>query len=467
VRRAAPLGPEAWGFARNAADHLVVGGCDVVELSQQYGTPLHVVDEDALRRAARGFRRSFGAALGEIDVFYSYKTNCIPGVLRILHEEGIGAESISTYETWLALRLGLPGDRILLNGVNKPSEGLALAVAHGLRGIHIDSLEEVPRLAAVLGDAAGPVRVGVRVATGAGWKAQFGVEIESGEALEVYRRLAELPGVVLSGIHVHLGTSVESPAVYQHAAEKMLDLRGEVARTTGSALEYLDLGGGLPVPTVKEFSLRDSLLHKRLGLRATPPDPRRPGWDAFAAVLASALEEGTRRTGLPAPKVYFEPGRALTSQAQVLLLGVGVVKERADGSRIAITDGGRSTNAAPLGNEYHEVLLANRLSASGARPHGVVGGLCTPGDWTFVRKDLPDLAPGDLLAVMDAGAYFTSFSNDFAFPRPAVVIACEGRARIARQRERFEYMVGMDEDLPPLPPALAAPPRGAPAGGTR
>ena len=457
--------PSRWGFSANAQDHLVVGGCDVVELAGRYGTPLHVVDEDGLRRAAREFRRVFGAALGDVDVFYSYKTNCIPGVLRVLHEEGVGAEAISEYETWLALRLGLPGGRILLNGVNKPVEGLRLAVTHGLAGIHVDSLEEVPRLAGVLEAAAGPVRVAVRVATGAGWKAQFGVEIASGEALETYRRLAALPGVVLAGIHVHLGTSVESPEVYSRAVAAMMELRGEVARATGSVLEYLDLGGGLPVPTVKEFGLRDSLLHKRLGRPATHPNPRRPGWPEFAAAIAAARESGARRTGLPEPRVFFEPGRALTSQAQVLLLGVGVVKCRDDGSRIAITDGGRSTNAAPLGNEYHEVLLANRLSAPGAQPHTIVGGLCTPGDWTFVRKDLPLLEPGDLLAVMDAGAYFTSFSNDFAFPRPGVLLAKGGEARVTRQRESFEYMIGLDEGFGPAPVSLAA--AGAVRGGER
>jgi diaminopimelate decarboxylase len=439
--------PEAWGFARGASDHLVIGGCDAVELAREHGTPLPMVAEDALRRAAREFQRVFAAAIGDVDVFYSYKTNCIPGVLRVLHEEGIGAESISTYETWLALRLGLAGDRILLNGVNKPLDGLRLAVSNGLRGIHLDSLEEVPRLAEAMADAAGPVRVAVRVSTGAGWKAQFGVEIESGEALEVYRRAAAIPGVVLSGVHVHLGTSVEDPGVYAHATTALCALRAEVARATGSVLEYLDLGGGLPVPTVKEFSLRDSLLHKRLRFRATPPDPRRPGWPEFAAAVARALDEGGRKAGLPRPRIFFEPGRALTSQAQVLLLGVGVVKRRADGARIAITDGGRSTNAAPLGNEYHEVLLANRLAATGALPHTIVGGLCTPGDWTYVRKDLPELVPGDLLAVMDAGAYFTSFSNDFAFQRPPVLLASGGKARVARARETFEYMTGMDGDL--------------------
>ena len=437
-------GPEAWGFGANAAGHLLIGGCDTVSLVEQFGTPLHVVDEDGLRRTAQRFQRVFSDALGDVAVFFSYKTNCIPGILRILHEEGVGAEAISHYETWLALELGLAGERVLLNGVNKPLEALRLAVSRGIRGIHIDSMDEVDRLRSVMDQASGPVRVAVRVATGAGWKAQFGVEIESGEALAVYKRLAEIPGVVLAGIHVHLGMSIESPAVYAKAVRVMMDLRRDIERATGTCLEYLDLGGGLPVPTVKEFGPKDAILHKRLRFRATPPDPSRLRWEDFAAAIALELERGEQRTGMSRPRIFFEPGRALTSQAQALLLGVGVVKVRADGSEIAICNGGRSTNAVPLGNEYHEVLLANRLSAAPERAYTVVGGLCTPGDWTFMRKDLPPLVPGDLLSIRDAGAYFTSFANDFAFPRPAIVGVREGKARVLRHRESFEAMVAMD-----------------------
>ncbi len=442
-----------WNFSLNADGHLVLGGCDAVDLARRFGTPLHVVDEARLKGAVSDFRATLSAALGEVQPFYSYKTNCVPGVLRLLHAEGVGAESISPYETWLAIRLGLPGDRILYNGVNKSLEGLRLAAAHGVRSINIDSLDEVERLRSVLDAARAPLRVGVRVSTGAGWKAQFGVEVQSGEALEVFRRLHAIPQLVLSGIHVHLGTSIESPDVYVAAARAMMDLRAAVKQSTGAILDHLDLGGGFPVPTVREFGLWDTVFHKRLRRPARPPDPRRPGLAAFAERIGATLRARAAIDGLPVPAVFVEPGRALTSQAQVLLLSVGVVKRRADGSRIAICDGGRSTCAAPLGNEYHELILANRARDPGRVTHTIVGGLCTPGDWTYVRKDLPELAPGDLLAVMDAGAYFTSFANDFAFPRPAVVLASAGQARVLRRRESYEALIAMDEE--PAPPRTA------------
>jgi diaminopimelate decarboxylase len=231
----------------------------------------------------------------------------------------------------------------------------------------------------------------------------------------------------------------------------MMVLMGAVKQSTGVVLDHLDLGGGFPVPTVREFGPLDAVLHKRLRRKARPPDPDRPDWPAFAEAIAAEVTAGATRAGIPQPTVFFEPGRAVTSQAQVLLLGVGLSKLRADGSRIAICDGGRSTNAVPLGNEYHEVLLANRLGARTELPQTIVGGLCTPGDWTFVRKDLPQLEGGDLLAVMDAGAYFTSFANDFAFPRPAIVMVRNGEAQLIRRRERFEDLIAMDEGLGPMP----------------
>jgi diaminopimelate decarboxylase len=440
--------PSHWGLATSADGHLVIGGCDAVELAEVYGTPLHVVDEDLLRDAARRFRRVFAEALGRVEVFYSYKTNCVPGILQVLHEEGLGAEAISPYETWLALRLGLPGERIIYNGVNKTVEGLRLAVSRGLRSINIDSMEEVHRLREVMGSARGPVTVGVRVSTGAGWKAQFGVEIDSGEALEVFGALAEIPGVVPTGLHVHLGTAIESPSTYARAVARLMDLREEVKRRIGVELGFLDLGGGFPVPTVREFDLRDKVLHRQLRWKARPPASDGSRWEEFAGAIAEVIRRKTAPGGLEAPEIYLEPGRAVTSQAQIFLLRVGVVKTRADGSRIAICDGGRSTNAAPLGSEYHEAFVANRLHAEGMEAQTIVGGLCTPGDWTFVRKDLPPLSPGDLLAVMDAGAYFTSFANDFAFPRPGIVMARDGESRVIRRRESFEALIAMDEGLP-------------------
>ena len=129
-----------WGLAVNDAGHLVLGGCDIVDLADRYGTPLHVVDEAALRRTYRSFVQSFSASYPRVDVFYSYKSNCVPGVLAILHSEGCGAEVISPYELWLARRLGVDPSRIIYNGVNKSFEDLRGAIEVGVRLVNVDSL---------------------------------------------------------------------------------------------------------------------------------------------------------------------------------------------------------------------------------------------------------------------------------------------------------------------------------------
>src|SRR5215831_6466111 len=132
-----------WGLTRNEADHLVLGGCDLVALARRYGTPLHVADETALRRNYGALLGATSAGASRARVFYSYKSNCVPGLLRVLHDEGCGAEVTSPYELWLARRLGVPPPQIVYNGVNKSADDLRAAVEFGVGLINVDSLAEL------------------------------------------------------------------------------------------------------------------------------------------------------------------------------------------------------------------------------------------------------------------------------------------------------------------------------------
>jgi diaminopimelate decarboxylase len=142
------------------------------------------------------------------------------------------------------------------------------------------------------------------------------------------------------------------------------------------------------------------------------------------------------------PTVIVEPGRAITSNTQVLLLSVRVMKLRKP--PIAILDGGKMNITFPTAFEYHEVLAANKMREPADCNYRLVGRTCTPSDVVYDNKRLPALAEGDVIAVMDAGAYFTSFSSDFAFPRPSVVLADSGKETLLRERETFEGMVARD-----------------------
>ena len=127
-----------WRLAINQHDHLVCGGADLVELARQYGTPLHIVDEGGLRGNYRAFVDAFRLTYPEVSVFYSYKTNCVPGVLAILNEEGCGAEVVSPYELWLATRVGVPMSHIIYNGAQKSMNDLSEAIRHGVGLIKFD-----------------------------------------------------------------------------------------------------------------------------------------------------------------------------------------------------------------------------------------------------------------------------------------------------------------------------------------
>jgi diaminopimelate decarboxylase len=144
------------------------------------------------------------------------------------------------------------------------------------------------------------------------------------------------------------------------------------------------------------------------------------------------------------PKILIEPGRFLTSRSEFMLAKVLNVKHKMNGTRFAITNAGRLSITYPLDFEYHEVFLADRPNARLNSFYQIMGRVCTSADWMLKNRLLPDLIPGDILAVMDAGAYFSSYSTNFSFPRPPIVMVEEGRAELIRQGETFEHLTAMD-----------------------
>ena len=211
-----------WDMTVNTQGHLVIGDCPVTELSQTYGTPLFVVDERRLRNSYHTFCRAFESDYPSVEIFYSYKTNPIPEVLHILHEEGAGAEVISPYELWLALELGVSPSRIIYNGVHKDVASLEMAVKQDVRLINIDSFGEIERLAHIARRLGKRPTVGVRVSTGIGWASQFGLQIQSGEALKAYKHMVDLDCFTICGVHTHLGTSILKVSEYRQASREIV-----------------------------------------------------------------------------------------------------------------------------------------------------------------------------------------------------------------------------------------------------
>jgi len=433
-----------WGVSANDDGHLLIGGCDAVDLAERYGTPLHVVDEASLVRAFTAFREAFLRHYPRVEIGYSYKTNPLPGVLKILHRAGASAEVISHFELWLALRLGMPGERIIFNGPAKTQEALALAVSNQVKLINIDNIDEPQAIHTLAETHRRRQRVGVRVVPSVGWAGQFGLNIRSGAALAAFRRIQGLGSLIPCGVHVHLGTGIKSVDIYATALKEVLEFSKSVERQLGIRMEFLDFGGGFGVPTVKPYSVTDT----RLMASGFPPTvldvDAHPPIDAFSETVGDLVSRYYPPAGGAQPTVILEPGRAITSSAQTLLLRVLAVKARPGANDAVIADGGKNI-ALPTGYEHHEMLAASKLRLPATKTYDVFGPLCHLGDILFHSIDLPPVKPGDLLAVMDAGAYFIPNQMNFSNPRSAAVIVREGRTDVIRTRETFEHVVALDD----------------------
>ncbi|MGH7890573.1 MAG: diaminopimelate decarboxylase family protein, partial [Thermodesulfobacteriota bacterium] len=392
------------------------------------------------------FLVAFKNHYSKLKVFYSYKTNCIPGVLKVLHEEGCGAEVVSPHELWLALRLGVKPSEIIYNGVNKSEEVLRTAIQKGVGLINGDSADEVYRLMRVSEEVGQKVNVGIRIYPKVGWRAQFGIEPGRGQVMSLIKEIKKTGFLNLCCIHVHIGTGIRNTKPYESVIKEICSLLHEIREKLNLDIECIDLGGGFGVPTVKTLTILEAGLYKILNF--PPEEPKFkdcPSVEIFGQIIAESLKKYCELYDLKEPHLLLEPGRAITSNAQILLLTVGDIKKRRDSAKFAITDGGMQNIAFPLSYEYHSCFIANRASAGPKDKYFVTGPLCSPEDLLYRNWRLPELERGDVLAIMDAGAYFTSFSNNFSYPRPAVVLVSGDSHKLVRQHESFEHITAMDK----------------------
>jgi diaminopimelate decarboxylase len=433
-----------WDLGVTASGHLSIGGVDALDLLDEFGSPLMVVHRGALVRHAREIMGALKVAPAGSQVLYSYKTNCIPGILSELHAVGLGAEVISPYELWLADHLGVGGNHVIYNGVDKTDESLDLAVRMNVAAINVDHQSEIERIVRVARRRGQRARVGIRL--GLVQKAQFGLGVEDGESMEACRRiLAHRDVLDLQCIHFNVTSNSKNSAEHRRALVPALRFLADLKATLNIEVPLLDIGGGFGVPTTKNMSSVEYLLYRGLGVTPEPPDPA-----AFQPIdqcmrdLVGDVRQGTERSGIRPPAIAVEPGRFVTSRAELLLTTVKTVKQRAGGIPIAITDAGRLSVTFPCDFEYHEVFVAGRPDAPVETPYMVTGRVCTSADWLVRNRMLPTLQAGDALAVMDAGAYFSSYSSNFAFPRPAIVMVRDGQPSVIRSAESFDHLIAMD-----------------------
>jgi diaminopimelate decarboxylase len=395
------------GSRLNERGRLEVGGCDVVELAREFGTPAYVYAEDDMRARARDYTEAFRARTEHFEVIYAGKAFPCAAVFRLFAEAGLSADVASGGELHLALAGGCNAARLYMHGNNKSQAELDYAIERGVGHIVVDSFDEIERL------RGRPQRVLLRVTPGIEASThsyiQTGqVDSKFGFAIDdVPRALESLDELELAGLHAHIGSQIFELEPFEKLAEVLGGL-GDWPR--------LNLGGGLGI--------------------AYTADDEPPSIDDFAdALLRRAPKDVT---------VLCEPGRALVGNAGVTIYTVGTIKEIPGIRTYVAVDGGMSDNLRPMlyGARY-EAEIADRFA--GEMLCTIAGMHCESGDILVRDVNLDDPRPGDVLVIPATGAYGHAMANNYnALPRPPVIFCKDGDARVVVRRETYEDLASRD-----------------------
>jgi diaminopimelate decarboxylase len=428
----------------NEAGHLEIGGCDCVELAEEFGTPLYVLDEKYIRENCRRYLNALKEFYRkESRVVYAGKAFLTLGMCKLIEQEGLWLDVSSGGELYTALRADFPPQRILLHGNNKSLEELALALDNDVERIVVDNLYELQLLNKLCIEKKKKAKILLRITPGIDphthrfidtgqVDTKFGLNLKNGQAMEGIKMALEMEGVELLGLHCHIGSQLLRIGPLLRAAMVMVDFLREIKEETGVELKELDVGGGLGIKYLSSHNP--------------------PMIEEFVERLSKTIEKEIKRNGLSLPILLLEPGRSIIGEAGITLYRVGAIKEVTFSQKgrvlkriYAMIDGGMSDNPRPqLYNAKYEAIVANKASLTPRINYAIAGKHCET-DVLIWDVLLPPLEPGDILAVQSTGAYNYSMASNYnRFPRPAVVLVREGKADLLVRRETYEDLIKAD-----------------------
>jgi diaminopimelate decarboxylase len=418
------------GTAINERGHLEVGGCDVVELAERFGTPAYIYAEDDMRARARAYLEAFAARTDDFEVVYASKALPITAAYRLMAEEGLSVDVASGGELFLALKGGVPPEQIFMHGNNKTERELELAFEAGIGYLVLDSLREIELAEQLLARAGRTQRVMIRVTPGimpsthsyiqtGQIDSKFGFGLEDGLAAEAVRRAQASERLDLVGIHAHIGSQIFELEPYA----KTIRLLADFVSATGIECRMLNVGGGL-------------------GIAYTAEDE-----PASIEDYVEVKVRGVQQTFDPVPRILVEPGRSLVGNAGLTAYRVGTVKEIPGVRTYVSVDGGMSDNLRPMlyGARY-DAAIANRPDAPATQVATIAGMHCESGDILIKDVALPDPRPGDVLVTPATGGYGYAMANNYnGVPRPPVIFCRDGTARVVVRRETYDDLAARDE----------------------
>jgi diaminopimelate decarboxylase len=404
---------------------LFFDGFSVKELAEKYDTPLYVLSEKRIRDNYNRLHSMLINNYKHVRVYYAAKANTNLTVLRILQSEGAYLDAVSPGEVFMGLSSGYIPDKILFTGTSVRNDELKMLADANIT-VNVDSQSELDRLLKIAVPPVVSIRVNPEVGAGhhnhcitAGPESKFGLMEE--DALKAYAT-AKRARVERFGIQMHIGSGILDLEPYVMAMEKLLGIAKRVHDEVGIEFEFIDIGGGLGVPYKPE--------DKDLDLTE------------FSSKIVLPFKSKVKEYGLGKPFLCVEPGRYLVCDASILLTAVNTVKVTPSKKFVGV-DAGFNTLVRPaMYGSYHPILVANKVAQANKETYDVVGPICESGDALAKDRELPKVEEGDLIAVLNAGAYGFSMSSQYnSRPRAAEVMIRQGKAVVVRQREQLSDLM--------------------------
>ncbi|GGA22721.1 diaminopimelate decarboxylase [Paenibacillus physcomitrellae] len=421
----------------NAKGHLEIGGCDTVELKEQYGTPLYIMDETLIRARAREFTEAFRQSGLAFQVAFASKAFCTMAMCRLVEEEGMSLDVVSEGELYTALKAGFPAQRIHFHGNNKTPDEIQMAIDARIGCFVADNFDELHLLNALAADKGVKVNVLLRITPGVEahtheyistgqTDSKFGFDLANGAAYEAVKTAIGLPQLNLLGLHSHIGSQIFEVEGFKVAAERVSEFAVKVKRELDFIFKVINLGGGFGIRYTEE----DTPLHASVYVKAIT--------DAVKHHFSGVYDQ--------LPEVWIEPGRSIVGDAGTTLYTIGSSKDIPGVRKYVSVDGGMTDNPRPaLYDSKYEAMLANRASEAASETVSIAGKCCESGDMLIWDLKLPESKSGDLLAVASTGAYNYSMASNYnRIPRPAVVFVKDGESHLVVKRESLNDIIAND-----------------------
>lgn len=395
-------------------------------LAKEHGTPLYVYDKATILKQFRSLKGAFASRFPKLKIYYAVKANTNGTILSLLRSEGAGAEVVSIGEIISSERVGVPGADIMFTSSSKSPAEIDKAIAIGAV-LNVDSLDELEQVASRAAAAKKTARISFRVNPGVDphtihqintgiSESKFGLHLEGGIALSGYTRAQKLTSLKIVGLHCHIGSQITETSGYELTAKKMLAFAKELKDKLGITLDWIDLGGGIGIP------YRD-------GETVMSPED-------LAKALQPIWDDGTKAMGYT-PTLWLEPGRFFVAQSGFLLARVNTVKTTPVKTFVNIDAGFNTLMRPAMYQAYHRARIVGRKE--NPIKLDIAGDVCETGDILAADRVLPKPSAGDLVVLLDAGAYGFSMASEYnARPLPAEVLVDGDAVTVIRRRGTFE-----------------------------